>query len=258
MGFLESNLKHLRKVHELTQEQLATELQINRPRLGAYEEGRAEPSVELLLQMADRFKVTVEVLVRHDLSKTDPKGFVDIGSSRTLFPIVVNQDNEDLIEVVGMNAVAGYLTGYADPEYIEELPKMNLPFMPTGKHRAFPIRGDSMLPIQDGSFVVGKYIEDLESVTNGKTYVVVTQNEGVVYKRVYNRIGEDGTFLMVSDNKHYAPYQIHAREVMELWEFVCNINTQEYSDNDLNNESIISMLRNMQVELKSLKGDSHT
>ena len=113
-----------------------------------------------------------------------------------------------------------------------------------------------MLPIQDGSFVVGKFVENLESVINGKTYVMVTKNEGIVYKRVYNRIFEDGTFLMVSDNKHFAPYQIHAREVMELWEFVCNINTQEYSDHELNSESIISMLRNMQVELKSLKGDS--
>ena len=253
MSLLPTNLKHLRKQHTLTQEQLAAELEINRPRLGAYEEGRAEPSVNLLIQIATRFDLTVDALVRNDLSKTDAKGFIPIGQNRILFPVIVNQENEDLIEVVGMNAAAGYLTGYADPEYIEELPKMNLPFMPSGKHRAFPIRGDSMLPIQDGSFVVGRFVENMEYVRDGKTYVVVSLDEGIVYKRVYNRVAEDASLLLVSDNKAYAPYKIHIKEVMEIWEFVCNINTQEYAESELNTESIMAMLRNMHVELKSLK-----
>jgi hypothetical protein len=54
-------------------------------------------------------------------------------------------------------ASAGYTRGYADPDYIEKLPQMKLPFLPSGKHRAFPIKGDSMPPIREGSFVIAKF-----------------------------------------------------------------------------------------------------
>jgi len=68
----------------------------------------------------------------------------------------VDDNNENLIEVVPTKAsagyLAGYLAGYDDLEYIEQLQKIKLPFLPTGKHRAFPIKGDSMLPMKDGSF----------------------------------------------------------------------------------------------------------
>lgn len=54
---------------------------------------------------------------------------------------MVDENNENLIEVVPVKATAGYLAGYDDPEYIEQLQKIKLPFLPTGKHRAFPIKG---------------------------------------------------------------------------------------------------------------------
>src|SRR5690606_681388 len=116
-------------------------------------------------------------------------------------------------------AAAGYLNGYSDPEYIEELPKFQLPVLPkNATYRAFEINGDSMLPLQSGTIVIGKYVESARDIKNGKTYVLVTQKEGVVYKRVFNYLEENGKLFLVSDNTQYSPYEISGEEVLELWE----------------------------------------
>jgi hypothetical protein len=45
--------------------------------------------------------------------------FIEIGAHHALFPITVDGTNEDFIEIVPVEVSAGYLRGYADPEYIE-------------------------------------------------------------------------------------------------------------------------------------------
>lgn len=170
-----------------------------------------------------------------------------------LFPITVDGANEDLIEVIPVEASAGYLRGYADPEYVEHLSKIKLPFLPTGKHRAFPIKGDSMLPVKSGSYIVARFVEDVRDVKDGKTYIVLTLNDGIVYKRVFNKIEEHNMLLLASDNKKYDPYYVPADEVLELWEFTCSINTQEYDEHELKISSIANMLNDLGVELKALE-----
>jgi phage repressor protein C with HTH and peptisase S24 domain len=187
------------------------------------------------------------------LRKSNSTSFIEVGNQRVLFPILVDEDNENLIEVVPVKASAGYLAGYDDPEYIEQLQKIKLPFLPTGKHRAFPIKGDSMLPMKDGSFVIGRFIEDIKDVKTGRTYVLVTLNDGMVYKRVINNIDLNNSLLLVSDNKIYNGYSVPISEVLEVWEFTCSINTQEYSEEELKISSILTMFNDLGVELKALE-----
>ena len=177
--------------------------------------------------------------------------FIEIGNQRVLFPIMVEADNDNLIEVVPVKASAGYLLGYNDPEYIEQLQKIKLPFLPTGKHRAFPIKGDSMLPMKDGAFVVAKFVDDFNDIKNGSSYVVVTANDGMSYKRVYDKVEEKGAILLSPDNTSYQSYHVPITEVLELWEFTCSINTQEYDEHDLKLSSIIKMFNDLKVELET-------
>ncbi|AOW19793.1 XRE family transcriptional regulator [Urechidicola croceus] len=253
MNFLSKNIKHIRTIKGLTQEQYAIDLNVSRSRISSYEENRAVPPIDFLIDLSEYFKIPIDVLIKNDLSKSKEESFIEIGNSRVLFPITVDEDNEDLIEIVPVEASAGYLRGYADPEYIEHLNKIKLPFLPTGTHRAFPIKGDSMLPVKSGSYVVAKFVEDVRDVKNGCTYIVLTANDGIVYKRVYDKIEEHKTLLLASDNKKYDPYHVPIDEILELWEFTCVINTQEYDEQELKISSIANMLNQLGVELKSLE-----
>lgn len=242
-----SNLKALRKRRGATQEGVAAELGIGRGRYAKYEEGRAHPDFEVLRGIARFFDVSIDGLLNRDLSQGEEL------EERRLFPITVDEQGEGTIEVIPGEATAGYLTGYGDPEYIEQLQRMKLPFLPSGKHRAFPIKGDSMWPVRDGSYVVGRYIESLEQLRDGRTYVVVSRDEGITYKRVWKKLEEDGTLLLVPDNKSYEPFRVDASTVVELWEHVCTINTQEYGEEELSYDSIFQMLRSLNIQLTDLR-----
>ncbi len=245
-----SNIRHLRSLKGWSQVQLADELSVTRSRIGSYEENRADPPVDVLIRLSNMFHVAIDALVKCDLSTVDSMQFMKVGENRILFPIVVNPDNHDLVEVVTAKASAGYLNGYSDPEYMEKLPLMNLPFRVTGKHRAFPIKGDSMPPLKNGSFVIGKFVESVRDISDGTTYVLVTKEEGVVYKRVYRK----GDLLELhSDNKQYSPYAVALPDVIELWQFVCTLNISDAKEEELNLESIMNMLRSMRVEIEQLK-----
>ena len=64
------NLKYLRKLRGWTQEEFSNKLGIKRSLIGAYEEERADPRLEVLEIIADIFKLTLDELLLQDLSNT--------------------------------------------------------------------------------------------------------------------------------------------------------------------------------------------
>ncbi len=74
-----------------------------------------------------------------------------------------------------------------------------------------------MLPVQPGSIIFAEYVEDITSIKNGKLYILVTRNDGIVFKRVFNFAGQENRLLLVSDNRMYEPYGIDAGEILEVW-----------------------------------------
>lgn len=254
MGKIAQNIKHLRSLKGLTQEQFSIELDITKSRVGSYEEGRSEPPIDTLIQLSEFFKVPIDAMVKNDLTLGESDTFIDIGNQRVLFPIRVDEDNNDVIEVVTKEASAGYLQGYSDTEYVANLPIMKLNFLPTGKHRAFPIKGDSMHPwVKDGDVVVAEYLESPKLVKNNSCYVILTKEEGLVYKRVFTGKLDQGFLTLSSDNKVYQPYLLHLSDVLEIWQFKLNLCIGQYDEDEINPANILNLMRSVGIELKDLK-----
>jgi len=254
---LNENIRVLRKRLTLTQDQFARQLGIKRSLIGAYEEGRAEPKLELLQKMAEVFSVSVDDLIGKDFTNdTSTATERKFGRGKDIVVVTVDSTKRDNIEFVPHKAAAGYLNGYADAEYVKELPHFNLPILKQGTYRAFEISGDSMLPLLPGTIVIGEYVDDLHNIKSGKTYVLVTQREGIVYKRVFNYLDESGTLFLVSDNRQYAPYQLSGDDVMEVWMAKAYISVQfpDVADKqDISVEQLASVVLDLQKEILQLK-----
>ena len=141
---------------------------------------------------------------------------------RSLMPKVIVLKDEDVeeerIPLVPVRAQAGYLQGYDDPQYIKELPMYNLPGMRNGTFRIFQVEGLSMYPtLQSGSYVVGQFVEDWEHISDNRIYVVVS-TEGVIVKRVLNRIEKYGSLYCKSDNRVFPHINVRLKDVKEIWE----------------------------------------
>jgi transcriptional regulator with XRE-family HTH domain len=261
MSLISDNLKFLRKKINLTQEQMAQQIGIKRSLLGAYEEGRADPRISNLLKFAEIFNLSVDQLIGMDLtganSPIQESGNVQRAKSNLrILSITVDKNERENIELVPQKASAGYLNGYADPEFIEELPKFQLPVLPeNATYRAFEISGDSMLPLQSGTIVIGQYVESVTDLKNGKTYILVTGSEGVVYKRIFKYGDTPDLFNLVSDNKQYSPYDVKGNDIVEIWQSKAYISMDfpnpEGEEVKLKNLSDIVM--NLQQEVIKLK-----
>jgi transcriptional regulator with XRE-family HTH domain len=226
MNFAE-NLKFLRIRRKKSQTDLAAELEITRTTLSGYERN-VQPPFYVLIKISEYFNVSLDALIKYKLDVLSEfqlsqieKGFdVDVtGNKLRLLTISVDSKGKENIEMVPVKAQAGYTNSYGDLEFVAKLPKFQLPFLPENKtYRSFQIKGDSMLPVTENSWVTCSFVENWENIKNGKACIVVTKNEGIVFKLVYNRL-IDGKLLLVSSNRNYTPYEIQISQVLEIWQF---------------------------------------
>ncbi|QNK63978.1 S24 family peptidase [Pedobacter sp. PAMC26386] len=135
--------------------------------------------------------------------------------------VAINENNDDLVSLVNTKAAAGYLNGFADMEYIENLPTIRLPNLKGGSHRAFEVKGHSMQPtIHNGAISVGRWVENLSDIRDRRIYIIVSKSEGIVIKRVLNRINDSGRLILLSDNQNKREYPnilLEPEDVQELW-----------------------------------------
>lgn len=262
MHYLASNLKYLRKKKNLTQAQLAEKVGLKRPIVGAYEEGRSEPKLTTIIHLAHFFQVNVDAMISADLS--DPEALANttipdtIGRSLRILPIAVDRDNDqELSSLVPVKASAGYLNGYGDVDFIEKLPRFDLPFPELANHRTyrvFQIKGDSMLPITSGSYIICSYVQDWSNVHNDECYILVTRSEGVVYKRVISELTK-GYFRLKSDNPEYSTYEVPVNDVVEVWKAV-GFTSFQIPDNTpvlTDSQQLSSVLHQMQSDIREIK-----
>ncbi|HWY98665.1 MAG TPA: LexA family transcriptional regulator [Bacteroidia bacterium] len=248
------NIKRLRALKKFTLQELADKLDIPKQRLASYEQARAEPPAQMMVKFCDYFHLTLDAFIRMDLSRLDDLSLDELGSGnhkeidgknlRILQSTVDNSGREN-IEVVPIKSKAGYTAGYSDPEFIGSLPTFQLPFLlKDKKYRSFQLDGDSMLPIPDKSYVVGEYVQDLRSFHDGHAYIIVTLDEGVVFKVVYNQIKKRKNLLLRSLNPAYKPYEIGIEKVVEAWKFT-NYFTSQIPD-------YYGELANLKTEFRSM------
>ena len=262
--FLGSNIKFLRNQKNKSQEELAEILGMGRAKLNSYENGiRSNMPNEDLIVVADYFKISIDALLKHDLSKIGEFKLKQLqsgndvfitGSKLRILATTVDSNNVDNIEVVPIKARAGYTMGFFDPSYIESLPKFQLPIITSRekKYRMFQIEGDSMLPIPDKSYVLAEYVENWIEMKDEYAYIILTKNDGIVFKIAFNQIKKKRNLLLRSLNPQFKDYEVNISEVQEVWKFVSYISNQ-LPEGGLTLDKIGSILKDVQSEVLKIK-----
>jgi len=260
--YFATNIKLLRKRRDRTQDDVAVALNLKRSTLSGYENGVAQPGIEVLVAFSGYFNMSIDTLLKIDITKLSESQLGELergydayikGSNLRVLTTTVDHGNRENIELVAEKAKAGYTTGYADPEYIGELPVFRLPFLSDKrKYRTFQLKGDSMLPIPDGSWVTGEFLQDWMNIISGKAYVVFTLNDGIVFKILENNIARDGKLVLYSLNPLYEPYEVHVNEVREIWKFV-NYISSEIPEPVMPGKQIFQSIAVMKHDLERIK-----
>lgn len=253
MLVLANNLRYLRDQLKMSQQALADSLSITRGRYSKYEDDAAQPPLEILIKISKYHRISIDLLLTVDLKKYSLEDIINLPDNRIVLPIKIDSRGENRIEVIPYKASMGYLNGYSDPEYIDTLQTISLPFLGPGKYRAFPAEGDSMPPHKDGAYIVGSYVEQLSDLKKDKGYVFITRGEGITYKKLVEL--KDDRIVVKADNDFYHPYDILLTDILEIWKYGCSIATEEYNRNDfiLDNQTVIKMFNEIKNKIEDLK-----
>ena len=244
MSKFSERLHELRRQKGLNQDDLAVSLGISRATISDYERERSEPNIETLIRIAAFFGISIDDLTGnvHRLSekKQSEKTAKSPSNSPPFSPpigvnepqsaylnrmpklVTVDAQGNDNVVMVPLRARAGYLAGYEDPEYIQTLPAYRLPGLSVGTYRMFEIYGHSMVPTyHESDIVIGRYVENLLEIRDDRVYIVVTRRDGIVAKRVVNRVQIEGKLILNSDNQRhpgeYPPIVIEPEDILEIW-----------------------------------------
>jgi len=262
--YFDANIKFLRRRANRTQDEVAAALRMKRSTLSGYENRVAQPGMDVLLLFSEYYRMAVDTLLRVDLaglSETQLRQlehgedvFVRGGNLRVLAS-TVDSENRENIELVPVKAQAGYTSGFSDPEYINELQVFQLPFLSRQKKfRTFQLQGDSMLPIPEKAWVTGEFVQDWNAVKTGEACVVLTLQDGIVFKILENRVGEEGKFMLYSLNPLYEPYEIHVNEIREIWRFIHFI-SHEIPEPVIPENQLVRTVAGLKQELDRIKLD---
>lgn len=261
MNFFSKNIKLLRNRKKRTQNEVAVALELKRTTVNALENEISQPTVSHLQTFSKYYGIAIDTLINVDLHQLSESQFTDLqngfdvfirGSKLRVIATTVDSDNNDNIEFVNEKAKAGYVNCFADPEYIGKLPVFQLPFLSKDKkYRAFTIEGESMLPIPAGSIVIGEFIQDFSNIKSNEAYIIVTRDEGIIFKMVHNNIRTEHSLHLVSLNKAFEPYDMPIGDVTEVWKFVCYLNTS-IPEPESDMSVLMKQMDDMQMAIKKL------
>jgi phage repressor protein C with HTH and peptisase S24 domain len=154
-----------------------------------------------------------------EIAQQSSKDYLSGKNLRVLSTTNDSSGNEN-IEIVKTKVAASYIDNIQEPQFLTTLPKISLPGTQfrNGTFRAFEVKGNSMEPtIQQGSWVIGQYIQDWHALTDDYIYIVVMQ-DAILIKRVLNRIETRQNLVLKSDNPDFENKSIEIEDVRELWQ----------------------------------------
>ena len=260
--YFHSNIKMLRKRRHKTQDDVAERLQMKRSTLSGYENRVAQPGIDILTTFSNYYQIAIDTLIKTDLERLSETQLRQLengedvflrGGNLRILASTVDSNNEENIELVQEKAKAGYTNGFADPDFISALPVFQLPFLSKEKkYRTFQLNGDSMLPIPNKAWVTGEYLMDWKLVKTGEAFIILTLDEGIVFKVVENNLEKEGKLTLYSLNPLYEPFDVAINEIKEVWKFV-NFISNELPEPVLPENQLVRTVASLKHDLDKIK-----
>jgi hypothetical protein len=109
-----------------------------------------------------------------------------------------------------------------------------------------------MMPVPHGAWVTGEYVQNWGSIVTGHGYIVLTIDDGIVFKIVENLIEQEKKFRLYSLNPVYDPYDVAITEVKEVWKFVHYISS-EIPDPAIPQDELLKTIAGLKKDVNLLK-----
>lgn len=266
LSYIGENIKKIRQVKRISQADFASLFNLARPSVGAYEEGRSEPKIDNIIQIANYFRISIDVLLTRKLTVSEIYSLDllneklnkahKIKKGEKLKPKTQNREGIGFIKV---NEYLDYIVNYNTIDFIQNLNQINLPVRPSKLSRAFEMSGSEMeyhqQGIHHGDILVGEQvsIEKLSSIT-GKVVTVVHKNN--LTSRRLEKVNKE-KMALISDDPNYPSIEIPLLEIFEVW-LIKSVFSSYLNPPTLLEEKVLKLEKNFEILNQSLSPKQDT
>ena len=219
MSHVGKNIRKIRTVKKLSQAAFAELFGLARPSVGAYEEGRSEPKMETLMQIAQHFGLSVDLLLTKELTVNELYRF-DIFKQQapTPAPAALADQRPQLTPYVPQTRLLEYIVRHHDSGFIDGLPPLTFPHQLGPATRAFDVVGADMQPTLRNQDVVlcCRVDKALPRLYTGRVYALLTQSRLLVRRLQEQLPGQ--VLKLRADNPDYPSQDFHLPDALEIWE----------------------------------------
>ncbi|GAA4383300.1 helix-turn-helix domain-containing protein [Hymenobacter koreensis] len=223
MSHIGNNIRKLRTVKKLSQAAFAELFGLARPSVGAYEEGRSEPKMETLIQIAQHFGLSVDLLLTKELTVNDLHRF-DIFQQqiqqKTAAETQAEADRQPHVTpLVPAARMLEYIVQHHSPAFVDGLPPLTFPHNLGATTRAFELTGADMQPTLRHQDVIlcCRIDKAAPALRTGEVYAFVTQSRLLV-RRLAERRLDSPVLKLRADNIDYTVQDFDLTQALEIWE----------------------------------------
>ncbi len=227
MSFVGKNIKKIRAIKKLSQADFAKIFALARPSIGAYEEGRAEPKIDTIIQIAKKYRLSIDLLLTKELTINELFNF-DIFKEdlKDHDRKPERRSSYDGIPFVSIRNSVEYLVKFKNQDFLNGLPLRWINEKIPGLLRSFELSGTEMEYNQNGLhhgdiLVARKVTPERAKLLKGKIYIIV----GPEVIQVRRLRGSGKSWIFGADNPNYPDQTIDPTKILEIWEVIGSYST---------------------------------
>lgn len=220
MSLIGKNIKKIRTLKKLSQANFAELFSISRASIGSYEEGRAEPKIDNIIEIANYFSIDLSLILKKELTINEISGFKLTDSK-----MVIGKDNNLIKTNTDNNKRIIYISNNTNLKFIEHIIKPNKwqgktielpPSLESETSIAFEHNDNAMILNNEGiamsDIVFGQTI-NIGNVFDNYTYIVVT----IDYIYLRKVIIDGDKVLLKAINVNFQPLIIDKKDVISFY-----------------------------------------
>lgn len=222
MTHIGKNIKKIRSVKKISQAKFAEIFDLNRGSVGAYEEGRAEPKLDTIIQIANYFGISIDLLLNKELQMNDLFSLNILNEKLDKahhFEAPTKTYRKGGIGLIAINDYLEYIVNCNNKDYLMNLTYIELPVNFKAESRAFELNGSEMEYHQNGlhhgDILLCKRVKKDAALQNHKIYTIVLSNK-IITRRLKQSTKNE--IVLISDDPNYEVISINIKNIKELWE----------------------------------------
>ncbi len=210
----------------ISQAEFAGMFNLARPSVGAYEEGRSEPKIDMIIVMASHFKISIDILLTRDLTVNEIFNLDQLNKKLDSVHLSDHNTEVESIEsakyktpLLRLSQYLDYIVGFKNADFIHQLEHIQLPMAYDENVRAFEMNGSEMeyhqQGLHHGDVLIG-YNHSIDNLNDSVGNVFCVVHKEQIFTRRLSEVNETQVSFE-SDDPHYQRIDLEKGDIFQLW-----------------------------------------